>query len=214
MAQTNEENANEESVKEEDLDEKEEDTDEEDEDESDSKKEDESEDEESDEDDSDEDDDKPLTRKDLDSVVDRILAKRSKNRSMAADRNSKKRPLSDKARSGKDDERLDQIEANQRRIDLLEEKRNFGFVNDLPPDEVDVVYKLNKKPTAKTLKDPIVRGALEGYRTDKRVRNNIPSTNARHRTFGGKAYKDLPESQRQEHFSTRRAEILARKKGG
>ena len=175
---------------------------------------DESEDDDSDDsDDSDEDDDKPLTTRALKKILDARDSRRSKNRDAAARRTSDKGR--DDKRANRPDPnaaRLEAIEKEQARSRLLEAKRQFGYENGLSPDEVDVVFRLTKRPTAKALKDPVIAGALEGHRTAKRARNNIPSTQgrpgARH---SAKADKDLTPKERQDRFADRRREILAGK---
>lgn len=174
---------------------------------------DESEEDEEDDSDSDDDDDKPLTRKDLK----KILSKEANRRGASQRTSGKKRDLPDRARSSdqKENERLDKIEQKQRKLDQLEKKRQFGYENDLSPDEVDVVFRLTKRPSAKTLTDPIVKGALEGYREAKRVRSNTPRTNGKANRAGAtKTYKDLPVGkERSTAFANRRQDLLAAKRG-
>lgn len=182
------------------------------EDKDDSKEDDESEDDDSEKkDDSDEDDSKPLTRGDLK----KILAARSKNRNSAAARVSQKRDLSD-ARKG--NERVDSLEKTTQQLVRNEEKRQFGYANDLSPDEVDVVFRLERKPSSKSLKDPVIQGALKGYRDAKKAKANIPSSGGgrpnRPSDRSSKEDKNLSAGERRERFASRREEILSNKRGG
>lgn len=176
-------------------------------DDSDDKDEDESEDDEdNDESDSDDDDNKPVTRKELKE----FLAKRKKDRDATSRRISKK---------GKDNRptRRDNDQQTNSRLAALEreaEKRQVGHELGLTPGETDVVYRMtgNKKPTAKTLKDPVVKGALEGYRTAQSRLKNTPKSKPRTIQLGSKDFNKLPASERKSHFKDRRREILESKK--
>lgn len=193
----------------EDADDQEEDTDEDesdDDDSSDDEDEDESEDDEdNDESDSNDDDNKPVTRKELREM----LSKRGKNRDGASRRVSKK------GKDNRQPRRDDQTDARIKSLELSEEKRQVGHELGLSPGEVDIVYRFNggKKPTTKTLKDPVVKGALDGYRTDTRRRQNTPHTKPRITPLGSKKFNELPPAERRKHFGDRRREILEGKKG-
>lgn len=173
----------------------------------------------SDDDDSSEDDEEaplPKTRKQLDDAIAkgvRDALKRGKNRSAADRRTSKKGKLSDRERNGsaKNNERLEAIEANQVRLDRLEAKRQFGYETGLAPDEVNVVFKLTKKPSRKSLEDPIIKGALEGYRSNKRAKNNIPSGSGRPVKVNAREEKNMTPAEKRTRFEDRRREILAGK---
>lgn len=203
MATNPEENADDDSVEEEDIDEEE--TDEEADGASkDAKKDseaDESEDDEDDDADSDDEDNKPLTRKDLA----KILAKEANRRAASQRGTSKKRDLPDANRkTSVDVERID-------RLEQLETKRQFGYENNLAPDEVDVVYRLVRKPRAKDLLDPIVKGALDGYRSDKRAKANMPSSNGRPARVTARDEKNMTPAEKRDRFTDRRRQILASK---
>lgn len=201
-----EENANEDRVEEEDLDEE----DQSDEDESDDQDdEDDSEGDEDDESDSDEDDDKPITRKELKE----ILGKRAKNRSAAARRASGKRNLSDKQRRGKSDPAVESLSSEVQNLKQAEAKRQFGYEHNLSPREVDLVFRMDRKPSAKTLKDPAVKGALEGIRAAHRAKEGIPSSNGRTFQVGGKDFHELDDKDKSKHFTDRRRAIIEGKKG-
>lgn len=206
----------------EDVEDEDEDEDEEDEaddaDESDSADDEDAED--SDDDDSSEDDEEaplPKTRKEFDAAVAKAAAKAvkaSRNRDGAAQRTSKKGKISDRERgSSKNDERLESIEQNQVKLQKLEAKRQFGYETGLAPDEVNVVFKLTKKPTKKSLADPIIKGALEGYRSDKRARANVPgSGSGRPTKVSAREEKNMTPQERRSRFEDKRRGYLAGKK--
>lgn len=178
----------------------------------DSKKDDEDESEEDDDDesDSDDDDDKPLTRKEVSKVISDALRKEM-NRRGASQRDSKNRVLP-KQNGGYDPERVNRIERQQREIVRTEQKRQFGYANGLAPDEVDVVYRVVKNPRAKDLNDAVVKGALDGFRAEKRRKANVPSPNMRPREVREKEEKNMTPAEKQERFTEKRRSILEGKK--
>ena len=160
--------------------------------------------EDSDDSDEDEDDDKPLTRGELKKIL-----KSNKNHDNANRRVSKK---SGDTKAPTKDARLESIEQSQKRIELLEQKRTFGYENNLSPDEVEIVYQLTKRPTKKFLELPHVKGAIEGHRSHKNVKLNTPGGSGR--TFkadNGKEWKDLSPAEKSSNFANRRRAILESK---
>lgn len=168
--------------------------------------------------DGDSDDDAPLpkTRKELNKAIAdgvRAALKSNKNRSAADRRTSGKDRLPDKKRPVRNDSRVDEHEKAIGEIRASEAKRQFGYENDLSPDEVDVVFRLSKNPTAKTLRDPIVKGALTGHRDAKAAKKNVPSGNHRPlKTAAGKDQKNLSDRDRDTNLVNRRSELLNRGK--
>lgn len=171
--------------------------------------EDESEDEESQDDDSDDDDDKPLTRKDLKALDSKINALAAARRKTA----NKNGNLSDKNRTGKkEDDRIANLETWQRQQAQMERKRDFGYQNNLSPDEVDIVYRIVKRPTRESLKDPVVAGALDGHRESRGAKDNTPRGRGRVFQVNNKEFKDLKPEEKQSNFADRRRAILEGKK--
>lgn len=174
------------------------------------------EDDDSDEDESDDDAALPKSRKEFDTAIAKavkVALKSSRNREGAARRTSKDGKLTERTRSNsaKNDERLNSIEANQARLDKLEAKRQFGYDTGLAPDEVNVVFKLTSKPSKKSLSDPIIKGALDGYRADRRLRNNIPSGTGRPTKVSAKEEANMTPSERRDRLHDRRRQILSSK---
>lgn len=214
MPKAPEENANKDRVEEEDLDDQDEDTDEDadESDEDDEHDEDESEDSDDDKSDDDDDDDKPITKKDLAKAIADAMSQRGKNKAGARQRLAKNGNTS-KGHTEKPNPRLDALEASIRKGEESEAKRQYGFENGLTPGEVDVVYRFSKKPTSKTLKDPIVKGALDGYRNSSKRRDNLPSNSGRAFKPGGKDWNSITDpKERQKHFGDRRRSLLESKK--
>lgn len=165
----------------------------------------------SDADDSNDDDDKPLTRKDLKALDAKLNALAVSRR-----KNSEKRPLQqNKNRSGNqaENDRLDRLEQAQRQQQISERKRQFGYENNLSPSEVDIVYRIEKRPSKETLKDPVILGALQGHRDAVNAKENIPGTRGRTYQVGNKDFKDLKPEEKKAKFGDRRRAILEGKKG-
>lgn len=184
-------------------------------DDSDGDDEDEEEDDDSDdEDDSDDDSKKPLTkkeRKQLASLLRRKGAKGEKNRSAAARRKSEKGAFS-KTRKV-DDSRIANLEKTTKQLALEAKKRSFGHKTGLAPDEVDTLHRITGRLKSKDLKDPVVKGALDGLRGAKRVKGNVPSTHSRPFRPNSKEVKNMTPTERRSAFADRRRGILAEKQG-
>lgn len=174
------------------------------------------EDDESIDDDSNDDAPLPKTRKELDAAIAKAVAdgiKSSRNRNGADRRNSKDgRNLPDR-KGPKVEDQVADLQKWRQDAEAAEAKRQFGYDNSLSPSEVDIVFRFAKKPTEKTLSDPIVQGALNGYRTSNRARNNIPSTKGPSFGANNKDYKDLKPEEKAAHFTARRTSLLEGRKG-
>lgn len=187
--------------KEEDVEEEEEESDE------DSETDDEDEDE---DDESDEEDNKPVTAKDLKTIVGKtvhdILAA---NRRHSQKRHKQGKDYQPGRKSAGTDP---SVSARLDRVESVERKRQFGYEHSLSPQEVDMVFKFDRKPSAKTLKNPFVQGGLEKLRAKQNADENTPSGHAA-KVFGseGKPWDKLDDSEKQANFATRQKAILASK---
>jgi len=173
---------------------------------------DDSDDSEDDESDDDEDEDnKPVTRKEL-----REMLQGKKNQTNANRRIASKQ---DKGRSTKQpselDKRLGTVEQTLKETALLERKRTFGYEHGLSPKQVNHVFRLTKRPTAKFLSKPHVKAAIEAIGSQEKVARNTPSGSGKRFKGGGgdKKWTDLKPEERQASLSDRRREILERKRG-
>lgn len=100
------------------------------------------------------------------------------------------------------------------KIELSEQKRQFGYENNLSPKEVDLVFQFSKKPNAKTLQHPFVAGGLEKMRTKNDVRENTADgASARALVVDGKKFDDLDPKDKQANFGTLQKSILQKKRG-
>lgn len=159
---------------------------------------------ESDKDDEDEEDNKPVTRKEFREAL------KGKNRSNAQRRVDPKNKERHNSNSPKTEERLNRIEQSQKKVELLETKRQFGHDNNLSPKQVDVVFRMTKRPTAKFLKQSYVKAAIDVIAAEDNVRGNTPTSGGskgfKNRT--GKSWDKMEGREKQENFADRRRAIL------
>ena len=140
--------------------------------------------------------------------------KSRKNRDNANRRRSSKNRNTSEQR--KTESRLDEIEKQQRKTALLERKRTFGYENDLSPKQVDLVFRMTKRPTAKFLQRPEVAAALGAIKSQESVSKNTASNTGRtYKNDKGKekGWTELKPEERQSRFADRRKAILERKRG-
>ena len=98
----------------------------------------------------------------------------------------------------------DELVKTVNRLNSLEEKRQFGFENNLSPQETDYAFKFSGgKPTKETLEDPFFKGALDSYRAKQRLENNTPSSTSRSPVFGDKPFSELSDEERAKAFEAR-----------
>jgi len=162
-------------------------------------------------DDEEDEDDKPVTRKEL-----REILQGKKNQTNATRRIASK---DQKGRNTKQpseiDKRLGTVEKTLQETQLLERKRNFGYEHGLSPKQVNHVFRLTKRPTAKFLEKPHVKAAIEAIKSQEKIAKNTPSGSGKKFRSGGgdKKWTDLKPEERQSSLADRRREILERKRG-
>lgn len=62
-----------------------------------------------------------------------------------------------------------------KKLELSEQKRQFGHEHGLSPQEVDKVFQINPNPDKETLEDPFVKAGLQAIRSQNRTEQNTPS---------------------------------------
>lgn len=83
----------------------------------------------------------------------------------------------------------------------IEAKRQFGYENQLSPEETDFIFRTSQgKPTKESLNDPFVKAGLEGYRQTKRVSENTPSSTPKGFAVTGKTFAELTDQERKNAF--------------
>jgi hypothetical protein len=86
-------------------------------------------------------------------------------------------------------------------LELIENKRQFGYEHGLSPEETDFIFKFaGGKPTKEVLENPFIKSGLEGFRASKRVEANTPSSTSRSPIFQGKDFKEMTEDERRKAF--------------
>lgn len=164
-------------------------------------------------DDEENDDDKPVTKKEFrEMLADALKSK--------GNRNNANRRVNDK-KGGKPsnnlppeiDRRVSTLEKKTQENAILETKRQFGYEHGLSPKQVNHVFRLTKRPTAKFLDIPHVKAALDTIKSQENIARNTPSGSGKRGTGGGdgKKWSDLKPEERQSGFAARRQEILQKK---
>jgi hypothetical protein len=106
----------------------------------------------------------------------------------------------------KPNEDIDGIKSVVSRLELAEKKRQFGYENNLSPEEADYIFKINNKPSKELLEDPFIKGGLEAIRSAKRTAENMPSTSSRSPRFEMPKKEDITEDDKQKAFEEYRKE--------
>lgn len=161
-------------------------------------------------DDDDDEDNKPVTRKEL-----REMLQGKKNQTNANRRIASKKEGRNTKQPSELDKRLGTVEQTLKETALLERKRTFGYEHGLSPKQVNHVFRLTKRPTAKFLAKPHVKAAIEAIGSQEKVARNTPTGSGKRFRGGGgdKKWTDLKPEERQASLSDRRREILERKRG-
>lgn len=117
-----------------------------------------------------------------------------------------KEPSTLKTNNNNDDQ--DDITSKVRRLEMIEEKRQYQFENGLSPEETDAVFRFaGGRPNKDTLSDPFIKAGIESLRASKRLSDNTPSSSQRSSVFGGKAFAELSEAERAKHYEERMAKL-------
>jgi hypothetical protein len=89
-----------------------------------------------------------------------------------------------------------------KRLEEIENKRQFGFEHQLSPQETDFVFKISgNKPTKEILEDPFVKSGLEGYRSKKRLEANTPSSSSSSSIFKGKQFNEMTIDEKRKAYA-------------
>lgn len=114
----------------------------------------------------------------------------------ATKRNSSYKPLPAKQESLDED-----VVKSVKNLELIEAKRQYGYENNLSPEETDFIFKFTGgKPSKDILTNPFVKSGLEGYRASKRLEANTPSSTTTSKVFQGKEFKEMNEDERRKAF--------------
>lgn len=113
-----------------------------------------------------------------------------------------KRKLAQPPQTLKTNEEPDkEIVKSVKRLEEIENKRQFGFEHQLSPEETDFVFKISGgKPSKEVLEDPFVKSGLEGYRSKKRLEANTPSSSSSSSPFKTKQFNEMSEDEKRKAY--------------
>lgn len=89
-----------------------------------------------------------------------------------------------------------------RELKQAEKKRQFGYKNNLSPEETDLLFRFSgDKDPSETLKDEDFKDLLEVKRKKNRVADAIPSGSNRTVSVEGKNFKQMTSEERAKNWS-------------
>lgn len=96
------------------------------------------------------------------------------------------------------------LENDVKMLKLAEEKRQFGHIHSLAPEEADHVFAFAQgagiKP-ADALEKPFIKNAIEGMRSAARTQGATPGPSSRLPTVEGKTFEQMNTDERRKNFS-------------
>lgn len=102
-------------------------------------------------------------------------------------------------------EEVQSVKETVSKLELAERKRQFGYEQELSPDETDAVFKINPNPTKETIDDPFVKGGIEALRAKKKLADNTPGTSHSSSFAAGKNLETMTPAEKQEEFEKAQA---------
>lgn len=103
------------------------------------------------------------------------------------------------------------VRATVASLALAEERRQFGYLHGLTPEETDQVFRANPKPTKEFLEDPFIKGGLQAIRAKKRAESNTPSMSSRSPRFEPVRKENATAEDKQAAFEKFRDAKLAKR---
>ena len=95
----------------------------------------------------------------------------------------------------------EEVVKSVRKLEMIEQKRQFGYDFNLSPEETDFIFKFSGgKPNKETLENPFVKSGLEGFRASKRLEANTPNSSSSSKVFQGKEFTEMTEDERRKAF--------------
>lgn len=89
------------------------------------------------------------------------------------------------------------------RVELSEEKRQFGHAHNLSPEETDAVFafaKGNGLSNEDAFKHPFVRSGIEGSRRENRIAAGTPGPSSRVPKVEGKTFREMTPAERRKNW--------------
>lgn len=124
-----------------------------------------------------------------------------RRKALAYESNKQSKTLSTQQKEPVDDD----VRKTVSELKLIEEKRQFGFENNLSPEETDFVFTFSKgKPTKEIMDNPFVKSGIDGFRSQKRLEANTPSSSSHSPIFGSKPFEEMTLDEQRKAFEERR----------
>jgi len=99
-------------------------------------------------------------------------------------------------------EETDDIKATVQELKLESQKRQFGYLHGLSPEETDHVFRINQNPTKELLDDPFIRGGLEAVKAKNKIQNATPSSSSvSSKKVDGKTWAEMTTEERKANFN-------------
>lgn len=111
--------------------------------------------------------------------------------------------LKEKTKSADITPKDDDLHKTVAELKFAETKRQFGYENSLSPDETDMVFRFNPKPTKEDLDNPFVKGGIEALRSKRRAESNTPSPSSKIFKVAGKQWHELSPSEKEANWNKR-----------
>ena len=88
-------------------------------------------------------------------------------------------------------------------LKLERSKREFGFANNLSPEETDIVYRFDGKNPGEALKNPFIKTGLEAFRNQKKAEASSLSPSSRAPKLAQDDFNKMTSEERQKSFEAR-----------
>lgn len=102
-------------------------------------------------------------------------------------------------------EELSELKESMQRLEVAEQKRQFGYKRAYSPEETDIIYAyangVGKKPE-EVLEDTFVKKGIEALRQDARQALNTPHPSSRLSKISGKTVHELSEDERRKNWAS------------
>lgn len=96
-----------------------------------------------------------------------------------------------------------ELQDNVQRLNVVEEKRQFGHTNNLSPEETDEVFAYSQGAGIKpkdALTKPFVKSALESIRSQRQADGATPGPSSRSPLVDGKPFNELKREDKIKNF--------------
>jgi hypothetical protein len=92
-------------------------------------------------------------------------------------------------------------------LKLSERKRQFGYQNNLSPEETDMVFKFSTNPSKEDIESPFVKGGLEAIRAQRRASEATPTPTRSTFSIKDKTFSELSTDEKDKEWAKRVAKL-------